>query len=457
MRAFKKQHESEDFVMTPKKAKEAQELADRMIAAKKKEKAALKAARDAKLKSLGLENCDEYFVQKIAEVKQIAGSVEQQATEEAEKMLEQIPEVVISEAAPESATKENQTLALPSSTPTQTSPSNDSDLDDIPIGQRMKKLQKPSPKPQLPLQGEQTSAVAEGSEDPEEPIFSDLPTCDSPLNLHSLEKHLGGELQETPEKATNAVPEKTDLVNQQQQQPEPLKQTIPQQNSTSTQITTQTQTTSSSQKIIPEPVVETVVPESVQVTESEPSMAITVSEPIKKPNTQTAINDQPSSSSTIQTNKPTNPQLLKSEVLESEMMAISAELQRLVQLRRSSSLTVDYQERWATLKARASELLDIVSLKCIKIQKAANLHRISSVHLIEEDPAPLFLAYTPFYHKSKYMTREGREVKLLREKAQKDQEAAKAREDLLIQKQLELEAELKRKEALIQQLMNNQA
>ena len=324
----------------------------------------------------------------------------------------------------------------------------------------MKNLQKPSPKPQqiipqLPLQEEQTSAAAEGSEDPEEPIISDLPTCDSPLNLHSLEKHLGGELQETPEKATKAVPEKTDLVNQ-QQQPEPPQQTTPEQTSTSTQITTQTQSTSSPQKTIPEPVVETVVPESVQVTESEPSVTITVSEPRQNPTnnqttTQTTIHDQPSSSSTILTNKPTIPQLLKSEV------EISAELQRLVQLRRSSSLTDDYQERWASLKAGAYELINILSLKCIRIHEAANLHRISSVHLIEEDPAPLFLAHTPFYHKSEYMTREGREVKLLRERAQKEQEDAKAREDLLLQKQLELEAELKRKEDLIQQLMNKQA
>jgi len=378
-------------------------------------------------------------------------------------MLEKIPEASeadASEAAPESASKETQTSDLPSIIPTQTSPSNDSNLDDIPIGQRMKQLQKPSPKPQqtipqLPLQEEQTSAAAEGSEDPEEPIISNLPTCDSPLNLHSLEKHLGGELQETPEKATKAVPEKTDLVNQQQQQPEPPQQTDPEQTSTSTQITTQTQTTSSPQKTIPEPVVETMVPESVQVTESEPSVTITVSEPSQNPTNsqttnQTAIHDQPSSSSTIQTNKPTI------QVLESELMAISAELQRLVQLRRSSSLTDDYQERWATLKDRTSELVNILSLKCIKIHEDANLHRISSVHLIEEDPAPLFLAYTPFYHKSEYMTREGREVKLLREKAQKEQEAAKAREDLLLQKQLELEAELKRKEALIQQLMNKQ-
>jgi len=82
------------------------------------------------------------------------------------------------------------------------------------------------------------------------------------------------------------------------------------------------------------------------------------------------------------------------------MMDMNAELQRLVQLRRSSSLIVNYQERWTTLKARASELLNLVSLKCIKIQEAANLHRISSVHLVEEDQAPLFLAYTPFYQKS---------------------------------------------------------
>jgi len=267
---------------------------------------------------------------------------------------------------------------------------------------------------------------------------------------------LGGELQETPEKATTSVPKQTDIVNQQQQQPEPTTETTTQQTSTSTHIT-QTQTTNSPQKAIPEPVVETVVPESVHVTESEPSVTITVSKPIKKPtNNQTATNDHPSSSSTIQT-KPTNRNLLKSEFLESEIMNLIVDQQRLVQLRRSSSLIVDYQDRWTTLKGRASELLNLVSLKCIKIHEAANLHRIKLVHLIEEDPAPLLLAYTPFYHKSEYMTREGRIVKQVREEAQKDKAAAKAREDLLLQKQLELEAALKRQEALIAQLMNKQA
>jgi len=270
----------------------------------------------------------------------------------------------------------------------------------------------------IPLQVILPEPVAETVVPAPVQVAESEPSAAATVPTHTLTKTL--------EKATTSVPKQTDVVNQ-QQQPEPIKQTTPEQ--TSTQITTQTQTTSSPQKAIPEPVVETVVPESVQVTESEPSVTITVSEQTKKPINQTAINDQPSSSSTIQTNKPTNPNLLKSEFLESEMMNLNAELQRLVQLRRSSSLTVDYQDRWTTLKARASELLNLVSHKCIKIHEAANLHRINSVHLLEEDPAPLFLAYTPFYHKSEYMTREGMIVKLVREEAQKDIAAAKARED----------------------------
>jgi len=54
------------------------------------------------------------------------------------------------------------------------------------------------------------------------------------------------------------------------------------------------------------------------------------------------------------------------------------------------------------------------------------------------------------------MTREAKIFKLLKQKIVKQQEDAKAREDLLLQKQLELEAALKSKEALIAQLMNKQ-
>jgi len=52
----------------------------------------------------------------------------------------------------------------------------------------MKMLPKPSPQPQQttkqqPLQEGQSSAAAEGSEDPEEPNTCDLPQRDSPSNL----------------------------------------------------------------------------------------------------------------------------------------------------------------------------------------------------------------------------------------------------------------------------------
>ena len=155
LKAFNQKYELTNVEMTPKMAKEAQEEAKRLMVARKKEKEALQAARDAKLQSIGIDGSSEFYVEKLAEVQQIAETVEQLAVKEAEVMLEKIPEAseaVASEAAPETKTKENQTSALPSSTPTQTSSSNDSDLDDIPIGQRMKKLQKLSSQPQQPTQ-----------------------------------------------------------------------------------------------------------------------------------------------------------------------------------------------------------------------------------------------------------------------------------------------------------------
>ena len=53
---------------------------------------------------------------------------------------------------------------------------------------------------QTPLQEGQSSAAAEGSE---EPNTIDLPHCDSPSNLFSLERHLGGEIIKTPQKPLN--------------------------------------------------------------------------------------------------------------------------------------------------------------------------------------------------------------------------------------------------------------
>ena len=91
MKLLKKKYESPNFEMTPEKAKVAQGQADRMLAARNKEKAALKAARDAKLQTIGIDGSDEFFMEKLAEVKQIADSVEQLAVTEAAEMLEKIP------------------------------------------------------------------------------------------------------------------------------------------------------------------------------------------------------------------------------------------------------------------------------------------------------------------------------------------------------------------------------
>jgi len=79
-------------------------------------------------------------------------------------------------------------------------------------------------------------------------------------------------------------------------------------------------------------------------------VAITVSEPIQTPTQppSTAItNDQPSSSSsTIQTlqQPPPPPNILKSDFLEAKLLAITSEVQRLVEHRRSPTLHLTYQE-----------------------------------------------------------------------------------------------------------------
>jgi len=428
---FEEKYESPMFVMTPEMVKHADEKAKKMIADKKQQKIDYLAARDARLKSLGLDNCDEYFMQKIAEVRQITGLVEQIPETSEADASETAPESTTVAEASEASGKEIQSSDLPTTSPTLLSTSNESDHDEIPLGQRMKMLSKPSPQPQqstkrLPIQAEQSSAAAEGSKDPEDPITSDLPQCDSPSNLFSLERHLGGEITKTPQKAIKLVPKKIDLVHQ--QQPQPIHQTTPEPSSTQTQTQTQSPTNTHTiplQMILPEPVAKTMVPEFVHVTESEPSVTVTVSEPIQKPTQtipSTTTKDQPSSSSSpsTQTLKKTPPNLLKSEFLEVEMQQINNELQRLVQLRRSPTLKIAYQDQWATLKNRASELLNSVSQKCIKIQAAAYKHHFSTVHSVEEDQAPLlYLANAPFFLESYYMSREAKMFKLLKQKVLK--------------------------------------
>jgi len=118
-------------------------------------------------------------------------------------------------------------------------------------------------------------------------------------------------------------------------------------------------------------------------------VAITVSEPIQtstQPSSTATTNDQPSSSSsTIQTlqQPPPPPNMLKSEFLDAELLAITSEVQRLVEQRRSSTLHMTYQEQWDTLQTRVSELLSFLSQKCNKINKVAAMHYATLVHFVE--------------------------------------------------------------------------
>ena len=72
--------------------------------------------------------------------------------------------------------------------------------------------------------------------------------------------------------------------------------------------------------------------------------------------------------------------MLKSEFLDAELLAITSEVQRLVEQRRSPTLHMTYQEQWDSLQTRGSEFLSFLSQKCNKIHKVAAMHYATLVH-----------------------------------------------------------------------------
>jgi len=163
------------------------------------------------------------------------------------------------------------------------------------------------------------------------------------------------------------------------------------------------------------------------------------------------ITDQPSSISNIQILEQPPINLLESEFIETELLKIRKDMQDLVHLRRVPTLSIDYEDQWSSLKNRASELLDAVSQKCIKIQAAEVKHHLRALHLAVQAKAPLlFLANAPFYPESDYLSREAKVLKMLKQKVMEQQEDSKAREDFLLQRQLALEETVKQQAALIE-------
>jgi len=160
------------FIVTPEIAKRCQEYSDNLMAEKKRKAAQYKLERDEQHKAMSLENCDQFYVEKLAEVQEIASKVEEEAVKGAKEILKKgqgtpeagasgsVPKSTVSEAtvsevvaseAPQFA-KVNQ-ISDPQTTISPSS-SIDSDLDNIPLSQKynLSKLtpkSKPSPKPKL--------------------------------------------------------------------------------------------------------------------------------------------------------------------------------------------------------------------------------------------------------------------------------------------------------------------
>ena len=193
---------------------------------------------------------------------------------------------------------------------------------------------------------------------------------------------------------------------------------------------------------IPESVIETVVEESVLETESKPSVSILDSEPTQ--NLTLSASNQPSSSSHIQILDQPPLNILESEFIEAELLKINKKMQDVVQLRRVPTLSIDYEDQWISLKSRASELLNDVSQKCIRIQADAIKRHLRVLHLAEKAKGPLmYLANAPFYPESDYVPREAKVFKMLKKKVLKQQVESKAKEDSLLQRQIALEETVK--------------
>jgi len=125
-------------------------------------------------------------------------------------------------------------------------------------------------------------------------------------------------------------------------------------------------------------------------------------------------------------------------------------MQDLVQLRRVPTLSVDYEDQWSTLKSKASELINVVSQKCLRIQAAALRRHLRILHSAEQAKGPLlYLANAPFYLESDYVSREAKVLKMLKQKVLKQQEESKARKDSLLQRQLAFEETVKQQAELL--------
>ncbi|AES70129.2 hypothetical protein MTR_3g048350 [Medicago truncatula] len=248
-----------------------------------------------------------------------------------------------------------------------------------------------------------------------EATTSETPQQQGSSTLYNLEKHLGGEMQPTPTKASKTVPEKTILNNQ---------QTI-----------TQTET------VIPEPTVpEPTVPEQT-VSDLDQTT-------IEQPQTNTEQQQQPeppiidltSSDHQTASNQPSTSQtpipdtILESEYIDEQLIRLSDEIQSLILLRTVPVPPIHYLDQWMDLKKGFNKLLDQLSTKCVSSHSAMLKKLLDDMHeaarVKELDYVPL-LANSPFYPEAVYISRADRIQEGLRRRLRaKDEELQKQSEQI---------------------------
>lgn len=146
--------------------------------------------------------------------------------------------------------------------------------------------------------------------------------------------------------------------------------------------------------------------------------------------------------------------ILESDYIESELLKINSEMQDLVHLRRLIELPIAYEEQWSSLKKRASDLMEAVSRKCIRIKAATVRRFLENLTSAEQAKTPmLLLENVPFYSESEYISRDEKIFKKLRQKLARQQEESKAREDALLQRQLALEELVKKQAEQMEKMM----
>jgi hypothetical protein len=178
---------------------------------------------------------------------------------------------------------------------------------------------------------------------------------------------------------------------------------------------------------------------SDQPSTSTPTQHITI--PISSPVQDLELSD---SDPEILEQPPTN--ILESGYINAELLSILSQMHNLVDQRRTIDLTNAYEDSWVSLQNRATELIENIKAKCIRVKQASVRRLMENLNqsLRVRNPT-LLLANQPFFLEMDYLTREARLCKLLKKQMAQQQQEAREREQALLQRQQFLEEQLQKK------------